>query len=66
MQFKYLNNKMFRFSFIGGITIITYAIFIKIRIIHTLDADWLYGIRIKSSRVSVLGTYMTYRYMLIT
>ena len=31
----------------------------KIRIVHTLRADWLYGVRIKTSRVSVLGTYMT-------
>ena len=38
----------------------------KIRIVHTLGADWLYGVRIKTSRVSVLGTYMNSRYMLIT
>ena len=67
MQFKYLNNKKFRFSFIGGINIITHAIFMKIRIVHTLRADRLYGFRIKKThRVSLLGTYMTSRYMLIT
>ena len=67
MHFKYLNNKNFRFSFIGGINIITHAIFMKIRLIHTLLADWLYGVRIKTSiDVSLLGTYMTSRYMLIT
>ena len=69
----------------------------KIRIVHTLRADWLYitlyGVRIKTSidvelyiyiyiyiyiytsidsiyrvlyRISVLGTYLTSRYMLIT
>ena len=38
----------------------------KIRIFHTLRADWLKGVRINTSRVSVLGTYMTSRYMLIT
>ena len=38
----------------------------KIRIVHTMRADWLYGVRIKTFRVSVLGTYMTSRYMLIT
>ena len=38
----------------------------KIRIVHTLRADWLYDVRIKISRVSVLGTYMTSRYMPIT
>ena len=38
--------------------------FMKIRIVHTLRAYWLYGIRIKTSRVSVLETYMTSRYML--
>ena len=40
----------------------------KIRIVHTLCADWLYGVRIKKYRVSVVGTYMTSRYrpMLIT
>ena len=38
----------------------------KIRFIHTLSADGLYGVRIKKSRVSVLGTYMISRYMLIT
>ena len=57
---------MFRFSFIGGITITIHVIFINIRIIHTLRADWLYGVRIMTSRVSVLGIYMTSRYMLIT
>ena len=57
---------MFRFSFIGGINIITHAIFMKISIVHTLRDDWLYGVRIKKFRVSVLGTYMTSRYMLIT
>ena len=29
------------FVFIDGIIIITYAIFMKIRIFHTLHADWL-------------------------
>ena len=38
----------------------------KIRIVHTLRTDWLYGVRIKTSSVSVLWTYMTSRYMLIT
>ena len=38
----------------------------KIRIVHTLRADWLDGVRIKTSRVSVLVTYITSRYMLIT
>ena len=37
----YLNNTYFRFSFIGGIAIIMHAIFMKIRIDHTLRADWL-------------------------
>ena len=45
IQFKYLqyylNNTNFRCSFIGGINIITYTIFMKIRIVHTLRADWL-------------------------
>ena len=36
----------------------------KIRIVHTLRADRLYGVRIKTYRVSVLGTYMISRYML--
>ena len=38
----------------------------KIRIVHTLRTDWLYGVRIKTFRVSVLGTYMTFRYMIVT
>ena len=38
----------------------------KIRIVHMLLADWLKGVRIKTYRVSALGTYMTSRYMLIT
>ena len=38
----------------------------KIRIVHTLRADWLYGVRIKTFSVSVLGTYMASRYMFIT
>ena len=38
----------------------------KIRIVHTLRADWLYGVRIKIYRVYVLGNYMTSRYILIT
>ena len=38
----------------------------KIRIVHSLRADWLQGVRINTSIVSVLGTYMTSRYMLIT
>ena len=35
----------------------------KIRIVNTLRADWLYGVRINTPRVSVIGTYMTSRYM---
>ena len=31
----------FRFRFIAGINIITHAIFMKIRIVNTLCADWL-------------------------
>ena len=50
----YLNNTICRFSYIGGINIITHAIFMKIRIVL-----------IKTSRMSVLGTYITSRYMLI-
>ena len=38
----------------------------KIRIVHNLRADWLQGDRFKTSTVSVLLTYMAYRYMLIT
>ena len=38
----------------------------KIRIVLTLRSDWLWGDRIKTYIVSVLGTYMTFRYMLIT
>ena len=57
---------MFRFSCIGGINIITHAILMKIRIVITLRADWLYGVHIKTYRVFVLWTYMTSRYMLIT
>ena len=30
-----------------------------LRIIYS---DWLYGVHIKTSRVSILGTYMTYIY----
>ena len=37
----YLNNNIFRFSLLGDITIITHVIFMKIRIVHTLRADWL-------------------------
>ena len=37
----YINYNIFRFRFIGAITIITYAIFMKFRIVHTLRADWL-------------------------
>ena len=54
---------MFRFSFICGINIITHR---KISIINMLRADWLLGIRIKTSVVSVLGIYMNSRYILIT
>ena len=36
----------------------------KIRIVHTLRADWLYDVVIKTSRVSVLGTYMYIEYTL--
>ena len=38
----------------------------EIRIVHTLRTDWLQGVRIKTSGVSVLGTHMTSRYILIT
>ena len=38
----------------------------EIRIVHSLRADWLWGVRIKTPRVSVLGIYMTSRYMLYT
>ena len=41
IQFKYLNNNIFRFSLIGGINIIIHTIFMKIRIVHTLRAGWL-------------------------
>ena len=37
----YTNNTKFIFSFIGCINIIPHAIFMKIRIVHTLCADWL-------------------------
>ena len=63
-KLKYLNNQKFRFSFIGGINIITHAIFMKIRIVHTLRDDWfktsidLYKLY-ELYRVSVLGIYMT-------
>ena len=40
-QYKYLNNTNCIFIFIGGINIITHAIFMKIRIVHTLHVDWL-------------------------
>ena len=38
----------------------------KIRIVHTLRDDWLYGGRIKTFRVSVLVTYISSRNILIT
>ena len=38
----------------------------KIKIVHILRVDWLYDVRIKTYRVSVLGTYMTSKYMIIT
>ena len=38
----------------------------KIIIVNTIRDDWLKGVRIKTPRVSVLGTYMISRYMLIT
>ena len=38
----------------------------KIRIVHTLRADRLKGVSIEISRVSVLGNYMTSKYMLLT
>ena len=41
MQFKYLYNKKKLFSCIGSINIIDHAIFMKIRLVHTLRADWL-------------------------
>ena len=65
----YLNNNIFRFSLISGIHIITHVIFMKIRIVHTLRADWLYityreSLSIKTSGLSVLGTYLgTYIYI---
>ena len=62
----YLNNNIFRCCFIGGINIVTHEIFMKNRIVHTLCADWLYIVRSKTFRVSILGMYMTYSYMLIT
>ena len=34
--------------FIGVINIITHMNFMKIRIVHTMRADWLYGVRIKT------------------
>ena len=37
----YLNNTNFKFIFIGGMNTIKYAIFMNIRIVHTLRADWL-------------------------
>ena len=39
--FKYINDTHFIFSFIDGIIIITHAIFMKIRIVHTLRTNWL-------------------------
>ena len=61
---------MFRFSFIVSITIISEAIYMKIRIVHMLRADWLEDVSIMTYiyiyRVTVLGTYMTSRYILIT
>ena len=54
---KYQNNNFFRFSFICGIYIITHVIFMKIRIVHTLKSDWLYGVRIKTSSVSSMDLY---------
>ena len=44
IQIRYINNNIFRFSLIGGINIITHAIFMKIRIVVMLHADWLYGV----------------------
>ena len=38
----------------------------KIKIVHTLSADWLYGVCNNTPRVSVLCMYMTSRYILIT
>ena len=38
----YLNNNNFRFNFIGGINIIKHAIFMKIRIVHTLHCTALH------------------------
>ena len=63
----YLNNIKFRFSFIGDINIITHAIFMKIRIVHMLIGYRVSVLRhIECTDMSVLGTYMTSRYMLIT
>ena len=41
IQFNYLNNNNVRSSVIGGINIITHAIFMKIRIVNTMCAGWL-------------------------
>ena len=38
----------------------------KNKIVHKPLAYWLYVVRIKTSRVSVLGIYMTSRYMHIS
>ena len=37
-----------------------------LRLVQMLRYDWLYGVCITIYRMSVLGTYMTYRYILIT
>ena len=60
IQVKYLNNNIIKFSLIDGINIITHAIFMKIIIVNILRADWLYGVRIETYRVYVLGNYMNY------
>ena len=40
-------------------------IFMEIRIVQMLRYDWLKGV-LDTYRVSVLGMYMTYRYILIS
>ena len=42
IQVKYLNNNIFRITFIGGINSITNAIIINIISVKTLRTDWLY------------------------
>ena len=55
MQVNYLNNNIFRFSFIGGINIITHAIFNE----NQNSSNAVIGCCVKKFRVSVLWIYMT-------